>query len=112
MSSFSANLSTDDRGALLKLEGSLDYDSVTEFERVSDEIVAAKPKRAVIDAAGLTYLNSAGIGVLMKLNRRLQESQCELRLAAVKPEVCQMLKVCFLDRVLKIAGSVDEAFRA
>lgn len=109
MSNFSATTAADPRGVILKLVGALDYEAVRDFERAADEVLGSKPTRVVIDAAGLTYLNSAGVGVVMKLQKRLKESSCELHMAAVTPDVLKMLRLCFLDRVLKIAPTVEAA---
>lgn len=109
MSAFSCVIVPEARGLVLQVNGTLDYESVRDFDRAADELVSQTPKRVVLDASGLSYLNSAGIGVIMKLNRRLQEAQAELRLASVQPDVQRMLKTCFLDRVLKICERVEDA---
>lgn len=104
-----ATVETEPRGAILKLVGKLEYESVRDFERAGDELAAAKPAKAVVDASQLAFLNSAGIGAVIKLHRRLQEFGSELRLASVNADVLRMLKLCYFDRVLKIFASVDEA---
>ena len=57
-----------------------------------------------------TTANSAGIGAIIKLHRRLQESGGELRVAALMPEVLRLIKLCCFDRVLKIFNTVEQAF--
>jgi anti-sigma B factor antagonist len=110
MSEFTAALTNDPRGVILRLSGKLEYETVRDFERTAEELVLAKPPFAVLDAAELRYINSAGIGAVIKLHRRLQEWGGELRVAALMPELLQMLKLCYFDRVLKIFDTVDRAF--
>lgn len=109
MSDFTVTIVNDPRAMIVQLRGKLEYETVRDFERAAEELAAAKPARAVVDASELTFLNSAGIGVLIKLHRKMQEWGSELRVAGVRPDVLHMLKTCYVDRMLKLFASVDEA---
>ncbi len=110
MSEFEATIVDDPRGVLLRLNGKLEYDAVRDFELAVEQLVETKPRRAVVDAAALTALNSAGIGSLIKLNRRLRDGGGELRVAALNANLRRMLALCNFDRVLKVTDTVEDAF--
>lgn len=109
MSEFSATFASDPRGAMLRLSGKLEYEAVPDFERAADELTAGNPPLAVLDAAQLTFMNSAGMGAVMKLHRRLQGSGGELRVAGLAPDVLKLLQICCLDHVLRIFESTEQA---
>ena len=109
MTEFSATVANDPRGMLLRLSGKLEYEAVGDFERAADQLAASKPPFAVLDATQLTFMNSAGIGAVIKLHRRLQGTGGELRVAALTPDMLRMLKLCYFDRVLKIFDSAEQA---
>ncbi len=112
MSDFSATILNDPRGTILQLAGRLDFETLREFERAVEQVTASSATLVVVDAGRLGFLNSAGVGVLIKLHRGMRDRKGEMRLAAAPPEVLRMLKVCFLDQVFRLAESVDAAFAA
>ena len=109
MSDFSVTIENDSRGAVVRAAGKLDFDAIPRFEQTSAQLASAGAKRVVLDASQLKYLNSAGIGVLIKLHRQLRERGGDLRLATASADVQRTLKVCFLDQVLKSFTTVEEA---
>jgi anti-sigma B factor antagonist len=63
----------------------------------------------VIDLSGLTYMDSAGLGVLIAAYKQAQKAGTILSLAAPPPEVSHVLAITGLDRFLPIARTVEDA---
>lgn len=112
MSNFAASIVDDPRGGILRVAGRLDYETIGEFEKAAAQLGAVDAKRVVVDVSQLGFLNSAGVGVLLKLHRTTKDRGAEIRLAGATAEVRRMLKLCFLDQVLKVFDDVDAAFAA
>ena len=86
-------------GDTLHLTGRFDSTQVDKAERVFSELV----KSSTVDLAGLDYLSSAGIAVLVRAYKRLHAGGHELRLANPKDSIRQILRVAGLDRVFTIS---------
>lgn len=55
-----------------------------------------------LDLSGLEYISSAGLGVLLKTQKRLMASSGRLRLAGVRPHVRDILVYSGFDRLFEI----------
>jgi anti-anti-sigma factor len=99
----------DSHGAVLfRVEGELD---LTEVARVKSALLPEiQPvARIVIDLSGVTYLDSAGIGILIGLHRKAQGQDASLRVAAPSTGVARILKIIALNRFLHVYPTVQEA---
>lgn len=91
---------------LLHLEGELDMAGAARLRRLlsqreeSDETVDY-----VVDMAGLRYLDSSGVGLLVEMRKRLRR----LLLAELQPRVLRVFRVSNLDSIFTIEPSVEAA---
>ena len=69
------------------LTGRLDAAQAPRLAQLLDALASS----AVLDLAGLEYISSAGIGVLVRTQLRLQESGRGLQLAHLQPRVRAVL---------------------
>jgi anti-sigma B factor antagonist len=65
-----------------------------------------------MDMSKISYLDSSGIGVLVKCSALVKNSGGQLRLAAVEERVMATLRMLGLEGVLAISTSRDEAVSA
>ena len=77
-----------------------------EIEELVDK--ADHPK-FVIDLAGLQYVSSAMIDVIISINKKIQSMNGELRLAAVSAPIMEAFKLTRLDKILSIYDDSDKA---
>lgn len=61
--------------------------------QVIKKISEFKPKILTIDAAGIEYLDSTGIGLLIELKRRQQEQKGSIQIEGLKPEFNQLMEL-------------------
>jgi anti-sigma B factor antagonist len=55
-----------------------------------------------LDCAGLDYISSAGLGVLLKTQKRLLASNGKLRLAGLKPHIIDIFTYSGFDQLFEI----------
>jgi anti-sigma B factor antagonist len=55
-----------------------------------------------LDCAGLDYISSAGLGVLLKTQKRLLASNGKLRLAGLKPHLVDIFTYSGFDQLFEI----------
>ncbi|UWZ82740.1 STAS domain-containing protein [Occallatibacter riparius] len=66
-------------------------------------------KHVVLGMAGVSRIDSSGIGLIVRYANSLRQRGGDLRLAAVTPTILEILRMTRLDSVLKLFASEDEA---
>jgi anti-anti-sigma factor len=58
-----------------------------------------------LDCSGLEYISSAGLGVLLKTQKRLLASDGKLRLAGLKPHIVDIFTYSGFDQLFEIVAA-------
>ena len=64
--------------------------------------------RLAVDLAGMEFMDSSGLGVLIAALKRLKEHDGELVLVSPRDQMRRILKLTGLDKILTIAERLDE----
>jgi anti-sigma B factor antagonist len=75
-------------------------------ERVLDELQRGV-RRFVIDFRDAGYIDSAGLGVLVALSKKIREQAGELRLAHLNDDLKTLFEVTKLDAIFRIVDEDD-----
>jgi anti-sigma B factor antagonist len=94
---------------VLEVCGELDVWSGTQLDDCLIKLAAVGRVRVVLDAAGLTFCDAAGIRILIRGNVRAQAEDGWLRLARVHRRVRRVLAITKLTGVLPAFDSVGDA---
>ena len=95
---------------VLALEGELmGGDEAKDFQDTVFRLIQEETVDVVVDMAGVKWMNSSGLGMLMAGMTTLRSSGGDLRLANVSDRVRRPIEVTKLDCVLKLFDTVDEA---
>jgi len=73
------------------------------------ECIQSGKKRVVIDLAGVEWMNSTGLGILIQSFTTLRNNQGQLKLARVTDKIQSLLTITKLVSVFEAFDSVDEA---
>ncbi len=82
----------------LKLVGRFD---AAEQERAR-ELLAGVTSSAVVDCQDLAYISSAGLGVLLGLQKRLMDSGHRLKLVNLNPHIRELFRLAMFDAIFDI----------
>lgn len=95
---------------LVSLDGVVDAASAGELKAALEPLIGRRGLIVVLDMAALSFIDSAGLGTLIGVQRRLREIDAELRLTRVPSHVQKILKITALDQALPIhsVGADDE----
>ena len=72
-------------------------------------MLGAGRKYFVVDLGEVSFVDSAGLGALVRLYKRVRIGEGDVRLARVSPNVMQILELTRLNRVFDIFASPQEA---
>jgi len=82
-----------------------------ELQRVVDELLPLEP-HVVLNVAEVTFLDSAGIGALVRLLHRTRRAFGDLKLCRVPPRVAEVLRITKLGAAFDVHAHEDEAIAA
>jgi len=94
--------------ALIALNGAVDATSAPQVKTAIEPFTERAGVIVVLDLHALTFIDSAGFGVLIGCQRRLRENDSELRLTRVPSHVQKLLQITALDQALPIHSAEDD----
>ena len=100
--------SLDERRCIVVPAGAIDLASSPALKAALTELCELGYTQFVLDLSDVSHMDSTGLGVLVGLQNRLDESGW-LRLAAVPPNVAKLLSMVGLDERLETFPNVDAA---
>lgn len=92
---------------IMRLEGRLDATTSIQLENVLNNAIEGNQKNVCLDFAGIEYLSSAGMRVLLSMTKRLKSMSGSLKLFAIHDDVMEIIKLAGFETILTIFG--DEA---
>lgn len=95
------------RATVVSVSGEVDVATAPELDEKL-ATVAASP-RVVVDLSGVTFLDSSGLGVLIKALKRVKDTGGSLVLVITEPRILKVFTITGLDKVLTIVSTVDAA---
>lgn len=100
----------DDETAVVAPSGDVDLWSAPELKRTLYEMLAANRTRLVLDLAGVRFMDSTALGVLVGIERRLTDD-ARLALAEPSPEVLRIFELTGVAAAFRIFPTRDAAVR-
>lgn len=86
--------------------------SSTLFRNTLRELLKQGTRRLVLDLAGVSYLDSTGIGELVGAYTSAHNAQAQIKLCAVPPKVAELLEITRLITVFEVHPARDAAVRS
>lgn len=99
----------DDRAVRLALQGRLDTVGVDRIETRFNAAAVADPRHVLVDLAGVEFISSMGVRLLITAARAKAGRGGRMVLFAPTPVVRETLDMVALDQIIPIAESPDEA---
>jgi anti-anti-sigma factor len=93
---------------VFRLTGLLDAFSEPTFQKVVGKFIEDGPPHIILDLSKIDFVDSSGLGALVKLVKKTQSVEGTLQVVA-NARVMQTVKLVRLEKFLSIQTSVDEA---
>ncbi len=97
---------------ILKADGGIDSTNAEQVVADLTRLVEAGVRKLVVDCTGLGYISSAGVGVLVRLHKKLWTVGGHAKVASVRGPVFRLLELTKLADLFEIYPSVEEALSA
>lgn len=108
----SLHVSRDGDVVIVEIEGQLIVSNRQELkQRVLDEAEGGA-RKIVVDFAKTGYIDSAGLGVLVSLAKRLRELGGDIRLANLNDDLQTLFELTKLDTLFQIAATREHALES
>ena len=103
----------DPDGATLSLEGWLVLGrDCQQVEGQLEDLLRENKLKVVLDLTGLTYIDSAGVGIVMKCFGKMKKAGGTLRVAGASGMVERSLKLTNLHQIIQFFPTVEAATEA
>ncbi len=106
-----SDLQSTPEALILHLAGDAGLPGIDELAHAADATLAAEPTLLLIEASGLTYIGSMGLGVLMRLRNGVIARGGRVAIVGTGPEVSRLLRHLHIERVMPMHATVAEALR-
>lgn len=95
---------------VLQVQGRITLgNSSQELEFKVEGLVKSQAKRVVFDLAGVSFVDSTGIGIIVMAAARLKESGGSLRVSGAAGPVRRTLELCRVPEIVPLFATLEEA---
>ena len=104
-------ISTDrDNGALIAtVEGRVDSSNALEFHEALEAAISPEDERMVLDCAGISYVSSAGLRVVLLLAKTLQKQNAKMGVCSLSDSIREIFEISGFDRIIPVFVSKADA---
>ena len=114
MDKINPDLSLEFRGAVviatLTDEKILDEDQLQGLEGSFLPLIEQTPQiQLIIDFSNVKFLTSSVLGLLIRISKKVHETEGTLRLCSITPKILDVFRITRLDKIFEILSDVDDA---
>jgi anti-sigma B factor antagonist len=95
--------------SVVDVEGVLDLNTVADFEAVLENFFRKKQYKIVLNLEKLTYISSAGIGVLVGVIKDVRKNRGDIKLTSVNPDVYKVFELLELPGLFRFHKTERDA---
>ena len=92
----------------VELTGAIDTDTSPQLQTELSEIIDEKTNVVVLDMAGVDYVSSAGLGLIVWAKKALGKVNASFVMANLQPQIKKLLDLMKLDMGFKIRDASEE----
>ncbi|WP_055479160.1 STAS domain-containing protein [Sphaerimonospora mesophila] len=108
METWTVNTPDHTRWAVMGLRGELDLHAAGELREPLLELVTARGPWLALDVSELYFIDTTGVGLLVRLMHNLREKQGDLALIGPRGQVLRILRWTNLTRLFPVFDSVAD----
>src|SRR5688500_6476790 len=87
---------------IIRADGGLNASTSEQFIQELERLIDAGLSKIIVDCTGLSYISSYGLGVLIRLHKRLANRGGDVKLAGIDSALIKLLSLVKLDQMFSI----------
>ena len=95
--------------SVMKVNGRIDSDTAPEFERALLQMLDDNRNKIILNLAGVEFLSSAGLRVLVKALKAAQSCGGDVRLVSLSEPIKGILLTVGMNQMFKVFSTNEEA---
>lgn len=95
--------------AVVSLTGDLDTASAPQLKTMLEDLLGRGETRLVVDLFGVAYIDSAGLGELVRAMKRARECAGDLRVCALRDHVLRIFEMTRLTEGMGVYSTLNDA---
>jgi anti-sigma B factor antagonist len=99
----------DNRVLILRADGGLNSDNAGQFVADLEKLVDAGLTKIIVDCTSMEHISSYGIGMLLRLHKRLARHGGDVKLAAVHSGLVRVLQMARVEQLFELYPDVNRA---
>jgi len=103
------DLSGGEKGTVISLTGSIDATTNQQFEDELTEILTKGVKRVILLLSGIKYINSTGLGTIVKCVDTFREAGGDIKMVAIPTKVIALFEMLGLLALFETFDTIEEA---
>jgi anti-sigma B factor antagonist len=101
----------DQQVTVISVEGEVDASTSTDLGDSLDQLLADGHKKLVVDLQNVKFIDSSGLGALVRVYKHARSEASDICLASLQPPVKRVFELTRLDRVFDLHPDLDAAVR-
>ena len=93
---------------ILSLKGDFDSSSAEEVENKLNLAVSQGARKLLLNLDGTDYMSSAGLKVLLEIEKKLKKEEGQIKLCCLRPHVKEVLNAAGFNQIFKTYRTVNE----
>ena len=106
-----SNTQPDQYTWVLECSGKLNFQARQIYRQAVSQAAEASPRHVIVDLTGVSYIDGAGLGLLVLTHKQLADLGIRLSLTVIQVSVKQVLELTNLHTLFPIYASVATASR-
>ncbi len=99
------NVNKSESGTIVATTGELDVHSAGSLEKVLQDLISQGDSTIVLDLTGLEFLDSTGLGVMVKALKWAQDAGGSLRVVADDEKITKVFTITGLEEALSLTST-------
>ena len=94
---------------VVDVSGFLDAHTNSQLEKTLSSLVEGGDHNLILDLKGLDYINSASLGLLMGITKRVRSKEGDLRLVNLSEKIDKIVTILGFSKILKVFDQTKDA---
>jgi anti-sigma B factor antagonist len=99
-------------GVVVEVVGEVTLNDSPKFHTRLLQVLETNPQRLVIDMSGVTHIDSAGVGTLVEIFRRIKSANGRMFLVGMQPRVRGVFEITKLVNFFSVLNTAEEALKS